>query len=218
MKIAILGSGTVGQTIGSKLVARGHEVKLGSRSAGNEKARDWAARAGATASVGTFAEAASFAELVFNCTNGAGSIDALRAAGRQNLEGKVLVDVTNPLDFSKGAPPTLFTGSTDSLGEMAQRELPGTKVVKTLNTVNCDLMVDAASVADAEHQMFVAGNDAGAKAQVTALLKSDFGWKHVLDLGDISGARGMESYVALWVRLWGSLQTASFNVSVVRSA
>lgn len=216
MKIGVLGTGIVGRTIGSKLVSLGHEVKLGSRSAGNEKASEWARDAGANASAGTFAEAASFAELVFNCTSGGGSLEALRAAGHQHLEGKVLIDVTNPLDFSKGMPPTLFTGSTDSLGEMAQRELPGTKVVKTLNTVNCELMVDARRVADGEHHMFVAGNDPEAKAQVTDILRSWFGWKHVLDLGDISGARGTESYVALWVRLWGSLHTADFNVKIAR--
>jgi predicted dinucleotide-binding enzyme len=206
----------VGQTIGSKLVSLGHTVKLGSRSASNEKAKEWAQKVGEKASVGTFADAASFGELVFNCTSGAASIEALRAAGRQNLEGKVLIDIANPLDFSKGMPPTLFTGSSDSLGEMVQRELPGTKVVKTLNTVNCYLMVDARSLADGEHDMFVAGNDAAAKAQVTGLLKSWFGWKHVTDIGDIAASRGTESYVALWVRLWGSLNTPNFNVRIVR--
>jgi hypothetical protein len=216
MKIGVLGTGTVGQTIGSKLVSLGHDVKLGSRSAGNEKAAAWAKQTGALATTGTFADAASFGEIVFNCTSGAGSLEALRAAGSQNLEGKILIDLTNPLDFSKGMPPTLFTGASDSLGEMAQRELPGTKVVKTLNTVNCNLMVDARSLADGEHHLFVAGNDAAAKAQVTDLLQTWFGWKHVLDVGDISASRGTESYVALWIRLWGGLQTASFNVKVVR--
>jgi predicted dinucleotide-binding enzyme len=143
MKIGILGTGVVGQTIGAKLASLGHEVKLGSRSAANPKALEWARETGNQASVGTFAEAAAHGELVFNCTNGVGALEALRAAGKQNLEGKVLIDTTNPLDFSKGMPPTLFTGSGDSLGEMVQRELPGTKVVKTLNTVNCNLMVDA---------------------------------------------------------------------------
>jgi len=216
MKIGVLGTGTVGQTIGGKLVSLGDEVKMGSRSAGGENAREWVKKAGSTASEGTFADAARFGEIVFNCTSGAGSIEALRAAGAANLEGKVLIDVTNPLDFSKGMPPTLFTGSTDSLGEAAQRELPGAKVVKTLNTVNCDVMVDARRVAGGDHDMFVAGNDAGAKAQVSEILKSWFGWKNVLDLGDISAARGMESYVALWVRAWGALKTADFNIKIVR--
>jgi 8-hydroxy-5-deazaflavin:NADPH oxidoreductase len=215
MKIGILGTGVVARTIGGKLLALGHEVKLGSRNAEHPQAREWAATLGERASVGTFADAAGFGELVFNCTNGSGSVPALRAA-RSQLEGKLLLDVTNPLDFSQGMPPILFTGSTDSLGEMAQRELPGTHVVKTLNTVNCDLMVDARSVADGEHHMFVAGNDAAAKAKATELLQTWFGWKHVLDLGDIGAARGMESYVALWIRLWGSQTTPSFNLRIVR--
>lgn len=215
MKIGILGTGVVARTIGKKLAALGNEVKLGSRNAAHPEALNWASGIGPHASVGTFADAAGFGELVFNCTNGNGSLPALRAA-RTQLEGKLLLDVTNPLDFSRGMPPSLFTGSTDSLGEMAQRELPGTRVVKTLNTVNCDLMVDARSVADGEHHMFVAGNDAAAKARVTGLLETWFGWKHVLDLGDIGAARGMESYVALWIRLWGSQQTPSFNIRLVR--
>jgi predicted dinucleotide-binding enzyme len=216
MKIGILGTGMVGQTIGAKLASLGHEVKLGSRSAENPKALEWAQRTGHQASTGSFADAAAHGELVFNCTNGAGAIDALRAAGKRNLDGKLLLDITNPLDFSKGMPPTLFTGGTDSLGEMSQRELPGTNVVKTLNIVNCNLMVDARSLADGEHQMFVAGNDADAKEQVKGLLQSWFGWKHVLDLGDISASRGLESYVALWVRMMGALQTPTFSIKVVR--
>lgn len=216
MRIGILGTGMVGQAIGSKLVSLGHEVKMGSRSAGNDKAKAWVNKAGASASAGTFADAASFAELVFNCTSGAGSLDALRAAGANNLEGKILIDIANPLDFSQGMPPTLFSGNTDSLGEAAQRELPGTKVVKTLNTVNCNLMVDARRVADGNHDMFVAGNDAAAKAKVTEFLRDWFGWKSVIDLGDISASRGTESYLPLWIRLWGGLQTADFNIKIMR--
>jgi predicted dinucleotide-binding enzyme len=102
------------------------------------------------------------------------------------------------------------------LGEAAQRELPGTKVVKTLNTVNCNLMVDARRVADGNHDMFVAGNDAAAKAKVTEILRDWFGWKSVIDLGDISAARGTESYLPLWIRLWGGLQTADFNIKIMR--
>lgn len=216
MKIGILGTGMVGQTIGDKLVSLGHEVKLGARSATNEKAQAWASKVGGKGSAGTFADAAAFGELVFNCTSGAGSLEALAAAGADRLRGKVLIDIANPLDFSKGMPPTLFSGNTDSLGEAAQRLLPDTKVVKTLNTVNCQLMVDAQRVGGGEHDMFVAGNDAGAKAQVTELLRAWFGWKHVLDLGDISASRGTESYLPLWLRLWGSVKTADFNVKVVR--
>jgi hypothetical protein len=189
---------------------------MGSRKAGGDKALAWVKSAAGGASEGTFADAAAFGEIAFNCTSGAGSLDALRAAGKGNLEGKVLIDIANPLDFSKGMPPSLFLGNTDSLGEAAQRELPGTKVVKTLNTVNCNVMVDARRVADGDHTMFVAGNDAGAKAKVSEILKDWFGWKDVIDVGDISASRGTEAYLHLWLRLWGSLKTGDFNVKVVR--
>jgi predicted dinucleotide-binding enzyme len=204
MKLGVLGTGSVGQTIGAKLVALGHEVKMGSRSATNDKAAAWAKAAGPNASQGTFAEAAAFGELVFCCTSGAGTVEAARAAGEANLRGKILIDVSNSLDFSKGFPPILFTGNTDSLGEQLQRALPETKVVKSLNTVTAALMVDAGSLAGGEHDVFVSGNDAGAKERVSEILRDWFGWKHVVDLGDITTARGTESYVALWVRLYGA--------------
>jgi predicted dinucleotide-binding enzyme len=215
MKIGVLGSGTVGSTIAGKLVSRGHEVKMGSRSATNEKAAAWVASAGKGASQGTFADAAGFGEIVFNCTAGAGSLDALKAAGAQNLRGKILVDVANPLDFSHGMPPTLFVSNDDSLAERIQAAFPETKVVKALNTVNASVMVNPGRV-PGETDIFVSGNDAGAKAQVTRILKDEFGWKSVIDLGDIMGARGTESYLHLWLRLWGALKTADFNVKVVR--
>ena len=216
MKLGVLGTGTVGQTMGGKLVALGHDVKLGSRSATNEKAAAWVKAAGRGASQGTFADAAAFGDLVFNCTSGAGTVEAARAAGEANLRGKILIDVSNSLDFSKGFPPSLFTGNTDSLGEQLQRALPETKVVKSLNTVTASLMVDATSLAGGEHDLFVSGNDAGAKARVAALLGEWFGWKHVVDLGDITTARGTESYLALWVRLYGATKSAHFNVKLVR--
>lgn len=216
MKLGVLGTGSVGQAIGGKLVALGHEVRMGSRSATNDKAAAWVKAAGGGASQGTFAEAAAFGELVFNCTSGAGTLEAARAAGEANLRGKVLIDVSNSLDASKGFPPVLFTGNTDSLGEQLQRALPETKVVKTLNTVTASLMVDAGSLAGGEHDVFVSGNDADAKGRVSAILRDWFGWKHVVDLGDITTARGTESYVALWVRLYGTLKTAHFNVKLVR--
>jgi len=215
MKIGILGTGPVAQTIGTKLVALGHEVRLGSRDAANPKAVTWASAAGAKASHGTFARAAAFGELVFNCTSGAASLEALRSAGVENLRGKILIDVANPLELSKGMPPSLFTGNTDSLGEQIQRAFPETLVVKALNTVNCQLMVDPRRVAGGEHSIFVSGNDAAAKATVTELLAT-FGWKSIIDLGDISTARGTESYLPLWLRLWGALGTPDFNVRIVR--
>jgi 8-hydroxy-5-deazaflavin:NADPH oxidoreductase len=215
MKIAVLGTGSVGETIGQKLVSLGHEVKMGSRSATNEKGLAWVAAAGPRASLGTFAEAAAFGELAFNCTSGAGTPAALQA-GAAGLAGKLVVDVSNSLDFSKGFPPTLFTGNTDSLGEQAQRALPNSKVVKALNHVTAGVMVDARRVAGGDHDALLCGNDSDAKAQVTSMLKDWFGWQRVIDLGDISQARGMESYVALWVRLYGALKTADFNIKVMR--
>ncbi len=215
MKIGILGTGMVGSTIGSKLIALGHEVRLGSRTADNEKAAAWATAAGPKASHGTFADAAAFGEIAWNCTQGAASLEVVRGAGSANLKGKVLVDVSNPLDFSKGMPPTLFTGSSDSLGEQLQRELPETKVVKALNTINCNVMVDPARVNGGDHDTFVSGNDAGAKGKVVEILRG-FGWKNVIDLGDITTSRGTESYLMLWLRLWGALGTPDFNVKIVR--
>jgi predicted dinucleotide-binding enzyme len=215
MKIGVLGTGMVGTGIASKLVSLGHEVKMGAREAGNEKARRWAESAGKGASAGTFADAAKFGEIVFSATLGTAALDALRAAGRENLRGKILVDVSNPLDFSTGAPPALFTAAAgDSLGERIQKELPEAKVVKALNTVNADVMGDPGRLSG-ESDLFLCGNDAGAKERVRALLE-EFGWKSVIDLGDISAARGTEAYLLLWLRLYGALKTADFNVRVVR--
>jgi len=214
MKFGVLGSGMVGSAIAGKLVSRGHEVRMGSRTAANEKAAAWVSSAGKGASQGTFADAAAFGEIVFNCTSGAGSVDAVRAAEAQNLRGKVLVDVANPLDFSKGMPPTLFVSNEDSLAERIQAALPDTNVVKALNTINANVMVNPGRV-PGETDVFVCGNDAGAKAQVIRILKQDFGWTTVIDLGDLTAARGTESYLHLWLRLMGALKTADFNVKVV---
>lgn len=216
MKLGVLGTGMVGQTIASKLVALGHDVKMGSRSATNEKAAAWVTGTGGKGSAGTFADAAAFGEIVWNCTNGSGSLEAVAAAGADNLRGKLLIDVANPLDFSKGMPPHLFVSNTDSLGERLQAALPDTKVVKTLNTINCQVMVDPSRVAGAEHDVFVCGNDAGAKGRVTEILRGWFGWKHVIDLGDITNARGTEGHLLLWIRLWGALKTGDFNIKIVR--
>lgn len=216
MKIGVLGTGMVGQTIGKKLIELGHEVKLGSRTAGNEQGRAFAEAAGPRASHGTFAETAAFGELLFNCTPGHASLEVLAAAGDANLADKVLIDVSNPLDFSKGAPPTLFVGNDDSLAERIQRAHPALKVVKTLNTVNCAVMVDATRVAAGDHTMFLCGNHEDAKARVRELLTGGFGWRDVIDLGGISSARATEALLPIWVRLWGVLKTGDFNVKVVR--
>ncbi|MGH9874917.1 MAG: NADPH-dependent F420 reductase [Pyrinomonadaceae bacterium] len=215
MKIGILGTGIVGQTIGSKLVHLGHEVKMGSRTATNEKAAQWVKTGGMNASQGTFAEAAAFGELIFNCTGGAVSLEALKLAGDENLQGKILIDCANPLDFSKGMPPSLSVCNTDSLGEQIQRAFPNAKVVKTLNTTYCAIMVDPSLVAG-EHDVFVSGNDKDAKAKVTEILKEWFGWRSVIDLGDISKARGTEMLMPIWMNLYGLLQTPHFNFRIVK--
>ena len=214
MKIAILGTGVVGQTIGTKLVSLGHDVKMGARAAGNEKAAKWAKDNGARATHGTFADAAAFGEIIFNCTSGMASLDALRQAGPRNLDGKILIDVANPLDFSKGMPPTLSVCNTDSLGEQIQRAFPKAKVVKALNTVNTSVMVEPAKLGGGDHDLWICGNDAAAKGRVTELVRS-FGWKNVRDLGDISAARGTEAYLLFWVRLMGAVKTATFNTKLV---
>lgn len=216
MNIAILGTGIVGNTIGSKMIQLGHKVRMGSRAAGNEKAVAWVKAAGANASQGTFADAAAFGEMAFNCTSGSGSLEAVAQAGAANLKGKILVDVSNPLDFSKGMPPSLSVCNTDSLAERIQKALPDTKVVKSLNTTTAQLMVHPAQLAGGDHTMFLSGNDAEAKAKVTELLKHGFGWKDVMDLGDLNAARAQEMTLPIWLRLWGALKTPNFNYKIVR--
>src|ERR1700704_1141723 len=136
MRIGVLGTGSVGRRIATKLVELRHEVTMGSRSAGSEAVQEWLTDLEGDASGGTFADAASTAELVFNCTAGEASLAALKSAGAANLAGKVLVDVSNPLDFSQGMPPTLSVCNDDSLAERIQATFPDAKVVKTLNTIN----------------------------------------------------------------------------------
>ncbi len=214
MRIGVLGTGAVGRRIGTKLVELGHEVTMGSRSADSEGLTGWLRETGGVAAGGTFAEAASSAELVFNCTAGGASLEALQAAGAENLAGKVLVDVSNPLDFSKGVPPTLSICNDDSLGERIQATFPEAEVVKALNTINNQVMTEPGRLPGA-HNVFVCGEDEGAKATVGELLQS-FGWPReaIVDLGGISAARGTEMYLPLWLRLMGSLGTADFNIQV----
>lgn len=213
MKIAVLGTGMVGQAIATKLVALGHEVTMGSRSSDNEKATSWAASHGDKAKTATFADAAAWAELAFLCTAGTGS-EAVAKAIAAGIDGKVLVDVSNPLDFSKGMPPSLFTARDESLGEIVQKAAPGARVVKTLNTVNCELMVDAGRIPES-HTMFLSSDDDDAKATVRTILVEGFGWRHIVDLGPLATARATESYLPLWLALWGAVGSPDFNVAVV---
>lgn len=226
MNIGVLGTGIVAKTIAGKLDSLGHTVKLGTRDAKATLARGEPDMAGGPplrtwleshprVTLGTHAEAARHGELVINALSGAGAIEGVRSAA-DALANKLLIDISNPLDFSKGFPPSLLVANTDSLGEQIQRALPETKVVKTLNTVNAFLMVDPAQLAGGDHSMVLCGNDAAAKQQVSQILKEWFGWRDVIDLGDITNARGSEMFVTLWVRLFGALQTPMFGVKVVR--
>jgi 8-hydroxy-5-deazaflavin:NADPH oxidoreductase len=226
MNIAVFGTGMAGQTIAGKLQELDHFVIMGTRDVQKtinrtEKDRrgisfsDWYNERKGKIKIGTYQEAAATSEIIFNCTSGNGSLQALEQAGQNNLKGKILMDVSNPLDFSKGSPPILNPGNTDSLGELLQRTFPSLHVVKTLNTMNCYLMINP-SLVPGDHTVFVSGNDSGAKAKVVEILKS-FGWKekNILDLGDITTARGTEQLLPIWVRLWGKLQTPMFNFNIV---
>ncbi|MFN2593374.1 MAG: NADPH-dependent F420 reductase [Actinomycetota bacterium] len=217
MRFGVLGTGGVGQTLATKLVELRHEVTMGSRQKGNEKAVAWAQSAGSGASEGTFEDAAAFGDVVINATAGAGSIDALNSAGGDNLAGKVLIDVSNPLDFSEGFPPKLTVCNGDSLGEQIQMAFPTAKVVKTFNTISSDVMV-APQMLPGDHVVFLSGNDDNAKGQVTDLLGT-FGWpeQRVIDLGDIETARGTEMYVMLWIRLMGPMGGPHFSIALTKA-
>jgi predicted dinucleotide-binding enzyme len=215
VKIGVLGTGTVGQAIGSRLVELGHEVRMGSRQGGNEKAVAWSSGAGERGSEGDFSDAAAYGELLFNCTAGEHSLEALDAAGAENLSGKTLIDVSNALDFSGGPPPAVGISNKDSVGSSIQRRFEGARVVKALNTVNADVMVDPAKV-PGDHVMPICG-DERAKPGVVELL-GQFGWPadRVIDLGDITRACGREMYVTLWLGFMSALDSTRFNIALCR--
>jgi predicted dinucleotide-binding enzyme len=226
MKIAVWGTGMVGQALAERLAELGHEVTVGTRDvaatmartepdgSGNPAYSVWA-RSRPQIKLGTFADATAEAELVVNATSGTASLPAVAAAGRENLAGKVVLDIANPLDFSAGFPPRLFVKDTDSLAEQIQRAVPEAHVVKALNTLNADLMVHPRRLADGDHSVFVSGDDGDAKKTVTGLLES-FGHTDVIDLGDLSTARGTEMMLPIWLRLFGTLNTPAFNFKIVR--
>jgi 8-hydroxy-5-deazaflavin:NADPH oxidoreductase len=229
MKIAIIGTGSVGQTIASRLLSLEHQVMIGTRNPGeklsaqtkdmygNPPFSEWYKK-NTQVKVGTFAEVAAFGEIVFNATKGGSSVEALKLADAKNLSGKILVDIANPLDFSTGVAPSLIPGlsNTHSLGEEIQKVFPQLKVVKTLNTMWCGLMVNPAMINNGDHTNFICGNDVDAKGKVKALLQ-EFGWKatNILDLGDISGSRAVEAVLPIWLRIWGTTQKGAFNLKVV---
>lgn len=227
MNIGIFGTGSVGQTLAAKLTENGHNVMLGTRDVaatlarterdyfGNPSFSEWH-QTHSTIQVGTFSQAAAHGEILLNATVGHATIAALEAASEAHLNGKVLIDISNPLDFSQGMPPSLFISNTDSLGETIQRRFPKVKVVKSLNTLTAALMVNPGMLADGDHHIFVSGNDANAKNTVIGYLQSWFGWQHIIDLGDITTARGTEMLLPIWIRLMGTLQTPMFNFKIVK--
>ena len=218
MNIAVLGTGMVGHAVGSKLLSGGHEVTMGSRAVDCEAAQQWLRSVGGNGRAGTFADAAAFGEIIFDCTNGANSLTALRQAGAANMNGKILIQIANPLDFSHGMPPSLTVCNTDSLAEQVQREFPEVNLVKALNTMSYMVMVEP-SLVPGDHNLFICGNDQAARAEVAGHLCDWFGWKreNVLDLGDITASRGLEMFLPLWLRIWGALDNAPFNIHVVTS-
>ena len=230
MDIGIIGSGRVAQTLATKLLELGHRVTISSRDTTKAKdLGDWGTipsadafaaaqrELGRDAAAGSFADAAAAGEVIINATFGGHSLEALEAAGAANLAGKILVDVANPLDFSQGMPPTLLFCNTDSLGERIQAAFPEARVVKSLNTTTAQVMVDPRQLTEPT-TMFVSGNDQEAKDWVhRELLERWFGWEQVLDLGDITAARGQEMWMPLWLRLMGAAGTAAFNLRIVAS-
>jgi hypothetical protein len=231
MKVAILGTGSVGQTLAARLTGLGHEVIIGTRNVSETLSRtkgdmyggppfpQWL-KGNPAVKLGTFAEAAVFGEIILNATQGANTIPALQLAGEANLKGKVLLDISNPLDFSRGMPPTLIPGfcNTHSLGEEIQKVFPAVRVVKGLNTMWCGLMVNPGMIGGGDHHAFICGNDAEAKKDVGDIL-NQFGWnaEHIIDLGDITASRGTEMVLPVWLRIMSVVGNGAFNFKVVRA-
>lgn len=220
MNIGVLGTGTVGEAIATALTQKGYNVRMGSRNMNNEKAETWLKKSNDHASIGNFEDAAAFGELVFVCLNGAYALDVLQNIEPESLAGKIIVDITNPLDFTKGMPPQILEGlgNSNSLGEEIQKVLPHSFVVKTLNTVNYKLMVDARVVNKGDHHLFICGNDMDAKNKVKHLLVDIFHWQpdRLVDLGSIKSSRAIEAIVPFWVLVYQSLGTPLFNFKIVQ--
>lgn len=230
MKIGIIGTGTVGRAIASKLAELDYDVMMGTRNVseklasdasdmyGNPPLNEWI-KSNNKVKLVTFAEAASFGEIIVNATNGSNSVKALIQSGAKNLAGKVLIDIANPLDFSNGMPPSLISGlhNTNSLAEEIQKTFPDVKVVKTLNTMTAALMINPNMLGNGDHVNFICGNSTDAKAKVEKIL-NQFGWKteSIMDLGDITAARASESILLIWVRMLGVMKMPFFNIKVVK--
>ncbi len=197
MKVGIIGSGVVGQTLGTGLVGLGHEVKIGSRQAGNEKLVEWVGKTGDKASEGTFAEVATFGDIVILATLWDGTEQAIQMAGPANFAGKVVVDATNPMKFGPSGP-NLALGFSDSAGESVQRWLPEARVVKAFNIVPAALMIKPDLLGEVP-DMFICGNDDEAKKSVTEMLTA-FGWPEAVDMGGIEESRLIEPLGMLWIK------------------
>lgn len=223
MKIGTIGSGVVAQTLGKKLIELGHDVVIGTRDPKKlderkhmaASLREWLQQTGDKGRVVSFPDAAAHGDLLINATSGGVSIDALRMAAAGKVGPKTLIDTANVLDFSKGMPPRALASQDNCLAESIQGTFPNLRVVKCFNTIAAPLMVNPTALHDGDHTIFLSGNDAGAKSEVAELLRS-FGWKDILDLGDISTARGPEMYMAMWLRLWGATGTGMVNIKVAR--
>jgi 8-hydroxy-5-deazaflavin:NADPH oxidoreductase len=220
MNIGVLGTGVVGETIATALIEKGHNVRMGSRSANNDKAAAWVNKSNNNATQGDFNDAAAFGEIVFLCLNGAYALDAVRSINADSINGKVVIDLTNPLDFSKGMPPRLLEGlnNSTSLGEEIQATLPAARVVKTFNTINSNVMVNPKLINNGDHTLFLCGNDNDAKNKVKHFLVDTFGWQadNLLDLGGMVAARGTEAYVPFWVMMMQATGSPMFNIKVVK--
>lgn len=224
MKISVLGTGMVGRAHAARLIELGHEVMVGTKDAaktmsnnqpdqmGNPPYSEWA-KSNTKVQTGTFSDSAKFGELIINALKGDAAIEVLKSI-ESELGTKVMIDLSNPLDFSNGMPPSLFVNNTDSLGEQIQKAVPGVKVVKTLNSTNAYIQVNPKQLANGDHHMFVSGNDADAKEKAKELLK-EYGWTNIIDLGDITTARGTEMLLPIWLRLWAALGTPNFNFKIV---
>jgi predicted dinucleotide-binding enzyme len=215
-KIGVFGTGVVGNTIGTKLIQLGYKVMMGSRTAANEKAITWVGANGKNASTGTFKDTAEFGDIVFNCTKGESALEVFKQAGIDEFKGKVIVDISNPLDFSKGMPPSLIPQytNTNSMAEEIQKLLPEAKVVKTLNIVNCEVMVNPKK-SGGDPTMFISGNNTEAKEEVKSLL-NQFGWTDIIDLGDITTARGTEMLLPIWLRTYMATGNGYFAFKIIR--
>ena len=213
MRIAVIGTGHAGRTLAQGFQRVGHDVVVGTRDPDATRAREeWL---GLDVPLAALGMVAADADLVVNATNGQASLAALGEVGSDHLAGKVLLDVANPLDFSQGFPPTLSVKDTDSLAEQIQRAFPEARVVKSLNTVTASVMVDPSTVGDGDTTVFVAGDDAEARQQVSGLLR-ELGWRDIVELDGLQNARGLEMWLPLWVRLMGALGTGEFNIKLVR--